>query len=60
MKSGLFSRSPCISRMQHECAQMRHGGLLRIESTVADYAKIKATSTKADGEVFGSWLSTWG
>lgn len=29
-------------------------------STVADYAKVKATSTKADGEVFGSWLSTWG
>lgn len=29
-------------------------------STVADYAKVKATSTTADGEVFGNWLSTWG
>lgn len=29
-------------------------------ATVADYAKLKASSTAAEGEVFGSWLSTWG
>lgn len=29
-------------------------------ATVADYNKLKTASTAADGEVFGSWLSTWG
>ncbi|MBK3463050.1 hypothetical protein [Pseudomonas haemolytica] len=29
-------------------------------ATVADYNKLKTTSAAADGEVFGSWLSTWG
>lgn len=29
-------------------------------ATVEEYNKLKAVSTAADGEVFGSWLSTWG
>ncbi|PQP06347.1 hypothetical protein C5612_00855 [Pseudomonas frederiksbergensis] len=29
-------------------------------TTVAEYNKLKASSTATEGEVFGSWLSNWG
>ncbi|WP_460088251.1 hypothetical protein [Pseudomonas sp. H1_B04] len=29
-------------------------------TTVAEYNKLKTSSTAAEGEVFGSWLSNWG